>query len=102
MEPPIDLKHLEDATFGDRDLQREVVGLFETQAVKLLHTIREGSGKERAEAAHALKGAARGIGANAVAAEAENIERGDADAIERLALRIADARKFAATMLAGD
>lgn len=102
MEPPIDFDHFEAATFGDRALQREVLGLFETQAVKLLQTIRETAGAEQAAAAHALKGAARGIGASAVAEEAEKIEQGDAAAVERLGLRIADAQRAAAAYLSGD
>ncbi len=99
MEPPIDFDHFEAATFGDRALQRDVLGLFEAQAEKLLQTIRQTDGKAQAEAAHALKGAARGIGASAVAEEAEKVEQGDASAVERLGLRIADARKAAASYL---
>lgn len=103
MEPlPIDMDHLEAATFGDRALQREVLGLFETQAEKLMQTIRASSGRARNEAAHALKGAARGIGAFAVADEAEKIEQGDEAAVERLALGIAAASKFAAALRAKD
>lgn len=102
MEPPIDMAHLENATFGDRALQREVLGLFETQAEKLMQTIRASGGKARAEAAHALKGAARGIGAFAVADEAEKVEQGDETAIERLALGITAAGKFAAALRAKD
>lgn len=98
--PPIDMKHLEAATFGDRALQREVLGLFETQAEKLMQAIRASPGRGRAEAAHALKGAARGIGAFAVADEAEKVEQGDESAVERLALHIAAAGKFAAAMRA--
>ncbi len=100
MPAPIDLTHFETATFGDRALQREVLALFETQALKLLETIRGSSGKARAEAAHALKGAARGIGAFAVAAEAEKIEQGDGTAVELLAARIAEAQDAAAALRA--
>jgi len=99
---PLDTEHLEAATFGDRALQREVLGLFETQAIKLLQTIRENSGKAQAEAAHALKGAARGIGADAVAEEAEKIEQGDPAAVERLSRRITEAQQAATQFLARD
>lgn len=102
MKSPLDIDHLEAATFGDRALQREVLGLFETQAEKLLQTIREASGKKQSEAAHALKGAARGIGAFAVAAEAERVEQGDQSAIGRLALRIAEAKAAAASLFSSD
>jgi HPt (histidine-containing phosphotransfer) domain-containing protein len=96
MEPVIDIEHFETATFGDRALQREVLGLFEAQAAKLLQTIRTASGKEQSEAAHALKGAARGIGAFRVADEAEKIEQGDSGAVERLAERVLEAQNAAA------
>lgn len=96
MSAPIDLEHFAAATFGDRALQREVLGLFEAQAAKLMETIRSARGREQAEAAHALKGAARGIGAFGVAAEAEKIEHGDAGAVEALAQRVAEARIAAA------
>lgn len=98
MEPAIDLDHFESATFGDRALQREVLELFETQAEKLLQTIRASDGKVRVEAAHALKGAARGIGAFAVAEIAERVEQGNSGAIEQLAAFLAEAQK-AATIL---
>ncbi len=99
-EPPIDLEHFEAATFGDRALQREVLGLFGEQAAKLLQVIRSSGAKERSEAAHALKGAARGIGAFLVAAEAEKIEQGEDGAMEALAARIAEAQNAAAVLLA--
>ncbi|MBY0532824.1 MAG: Hpt domain-containing protein [Xanthobacteraceae bacterium] len=102
MEPPIDIEHFETATFGDRALQREVLGLFEAQAAKLLQIIRTKSGKEQSEAAHALKGAARGIGAFTVADEAEKVERGETGAVETLASRVADASRAAASLLAKD
>lgn len=100
MEPPIDTEHFEAATFGDRALQREVLGLFEAQAAKLLQTIRTTNGKEQSEAAHALKGAARGIGAFQVAEEAEKIEQGDGSAVERLAQRVVEAQNAAALLVA--
>lgn len=100
MAGPIDLLHFEAATFGDRALQDEVLTLFEAQTVKLLATIRDGDGKARAEAAHALKGAARGIGAFAVADEAEEIERGTGGSADALASRIAEAQNAAAALRA--
>lgn len=102
MKPAIDLDHFETATFGDRALQKEVLGLFQTQADKLMQTIRTSAGKSQSEAAHALKGAARGIGAFPVADEAEKIEQGDASGLEALALRIEEARQAAAMLAAKD
>jgi len=100
MTGPIDLDHFEAATFGDRALQDEILTLFEAQAAKLLAIIRDSDGKARSEAAHALKGAARGIGAFAVADEAEKIERGMGGSAEMLALRIAEAQNAAAVLRA--
>lgn len=99
MAGPIDLPHFEAATFGDRALQDEVLALFAAQAGKLLVTIRTEEGRARAEAAHALKGAARGIGAFAVAEEADRIEQGSGSA-EVLASLIEDAQNAAAALRA--
>ena len=100
MKEAIDRKHFEAATFGDGALQREVLGLFDTQAEKLAETIRNASGRERAEAAHTLKGAARGVGAFALADAAEKVEQGRVEALDELTRRIAEAREAAASMLA--
>jgi HPt (histidine-containing phosphotransfer) domain-containing protein len=71
----IDLAHLKRATFGDEVLAREVLGLFDAQAERLLTAITAStSAKARREAAHALKGAALGIGATAVAKAAADLE----------------------------
>ncbi|HRF07757.1 MAG TPA: Hpt domain-containing protein [Xanthobacteraceae bacterium] len=100
MTGPIDLDHFEAVTFGDRALQDEILTLFEVQAAKLLATISDSDGKARSEAAHALKGAARGIGAFAVADEAEKIERGTGGSADRLASHIAEAQNAAAVLRA--
>lgn len=99
MEPAIDIAHLDQATFGDRALRSEVLGLFEAQAVTLMQTIQASSGKAQREAAHALKGAARGIGAFAVADEAEKVEHGDSSAVAPLATRIDEARTAAQALI---
>jgi HPt (histidine-containing phosphotransfer) domain-containing protein len=76
----INLAHLKRATFGDEVLAREVLGLFEAQSERLLTAITTAaSAKARREAAHALKGAALGIGANAVASAAADLEAVAAD-----------------------
>jgi len=100
MPDAIDRKHFEAATFGDGALQREILGLFDTQAEKLAGIIRDASGRERAEAAHTLKGTARGIGAFALADAAEKVEQGDAGALDELARLAAEARAAAALLLA--
>lgn len=84
MENAIDREHLDAATFGDRALRSEVLQLFQTQVRMLTVAIREADGKARRDAAHTLKGAARGIGAFALADAAEAIERGDETALAQL------------------
>ena len=91
----IDLVHLSRQTFGDPDLEREVLALFRDQCVRLLRTILEGAAGDRARmAAHTLKGAARGVGAFAVAEAAERFEtaRGAEDALASLEGAIGEAR----------
>jgi HPt (histidine-containing phosphotransfer) domain-containing protein len=71
----LDLVHLARQTFGDRDLEREVLALFEAQCRRLL-PILAGAGREgeRSDAAHTLKGAARAVGAWRLAALADELE----------------------------
>jgi HPt (histidine-containing phosphotransfer) domain-containing protein len=72
---PVDLVHLSRQTMGDRDLEREVLALFEHQSLAILARLREASNaKSWSEAAHTLKGSARGIGAFEVAKLAEELE----------------------------
>jgi HPt (histidine-containing phosphotransfer) domain-containing protein len=75
---PFDLVHLSRQTMGDRELEHEVLALFERQAnhigVKLV-TLEAGADHlVRADLAHKLKGSARAVGAFAVARAAENYE----------------------------
>ncbi len=72
---PVDLVHLSRQTMGDRDLEREVLALFEHQSLAMLQRLREAtSARSWTEAAHTLKGSARGIGAFEVASVAEQLE----------------------------
>ena len=74
----LDLVHLARQTFGDRQLERELLGLFEGQCRRLLPVLtgaRLGNPRDRADAAHALKGAARAVGAWQLAAVADELER---------------------------
>ena len=105
----IDLEHLERVTFGNRTLAREVLSLFDRQAQKLLADIVAAKDdRTRREAAHAIRGAALGVGANAVAAAADELEVAGLDAAEvagatgRLAAHIAAARLAIARLLTKD
>tara|TARA_R110002124_G_scaffold64661_1_gene176466 strand:+ start:25 stop:441 length:417 start_codon:yes stop_codon:yes gene_type:complete len=72
---PLDLVHLAKYTFGDRGLECELLGLFRSQAgiyVTRLETAV--NAKEWADAAHSLKGSARGLGAWALGDIAEDVE----------------------------
>lgn len=100
---PFDLAHLERMTHGDRALAREVLRLFDFQAEKYLAVIATADAQLRFEAAHALKGAARGVGAFAVARSAEAVEGADAAALgetlAKLKVSVAAARLVLPTLL---
>ena len=74
--PPVDLKHLHRYTLGNADVDREVLDLFRGQApINLEQLRRAGDRKAWHEAAHALKGSARAIGAWRMGEIAERAER---------------------------
>lgn len=72
---PVDLVHLERQTMGDRQLQSEVLSLLAEQARSTSLRAGSASPKDRAAMAHGLKGAARGVGAFALADCADALER---------------------------
>jgi len=74
----IDSAHLARVTFGDRRLEREVLQLFERQAVLLMARIRTTTPSAVGGLAHTLRGSASGIGAWAVARAAEAAEHASA------------------------
>lgn len=111
MGPPeiaaVDRAHLARMTFGDHTLERELLELFDRQAVILLTRMQPADPATSATLAHTLKGSALGIGANAVAAAAASVEQaaGSSEltpAIARLASAIAAARGAIATLLRAD
>ena len=94
---PIDIEHLQRMTLGDAGLEREVLAMFSSQTVRLMHDIAAPSSDRRA-LVHTLKGSARAIGAFRVAAAAEFLEDvlqqgGDpSEALDELGDTIASAR----------
>jgi len=79
--PPVDLVHLSRYTGGDTALNAEVLQLFVNQAAELMtqlnSVLKTGDVKNWHHVTHSMKGAARGIGAFAladVAASAEPID----------------------------
>jgi len=71
---PIDMTQLARQTLGDMHLQREVLALFTGQIEKAAAALRGADIAERRRIAHSLKGTARSLGANRLAACAERIE----------------------------
>lgn len=72
---PIDHAHLARYTFGNRELEVEVLGLFAAQAPQTLDWLRTAANpKGWRDAAHTLKGSARAVGAWQVATAAEEAE----------------------------
>lgn len=73
---PVDLVYLRRFTHGDFALEEEVLRLFVRYAPEYLDALRgAGTAKAWHDAAHTLKGAARGIGAWRAARCAESAER---------------------------
>ena len=104
-ERPIDLVHLARMTLGDRSLEREVLQLFDRQAVTLIARMRSAEPCSVTAVAHTLKGSAQGVGAWQVARAAEAVELAADDqkavgtAIERLAAAANEARALIAELL---
>ena len=75
--PVIDLVHLARQTAGDRDLETELLRLFEKQCQRATGQLRSGpklTAAEKADLAHSIKGSAQAIGAVRVAQAAERFE----------------------------
>lgn len=77
---PIDLVHLARQSLGDRELERELLELFDRQAARIAAEINmpDLSGNcaaERRDLAHTLKGSARAVGAWHVASMAQAYEK---------------------------
>jgi HPt (histidine-containing phosphotransfer) domain-containing protein len=98
----LDRAHFERMTAGDRSLQIEVLGLFGEQVESW--RARLASGDDWRQAAHMLKGSARGIGLNALAAACEAAENASdaqrlhalADVHRALGAALAELERFAA------
>jgi HPt (histidine-containing phosphotransfer) domain-containing protein len=89
---PIDLVHLSKYTLGNRSLENELLGLFRNQADVYLARLDEaGDDKEWRDAAHSLKGSARGLGAWALGDLAEEAEKTPLAARDDVMARIREA-----------
>ena len=78
-ESPIDLVHLSRQTFGDHDLEQELLALFDAQAAQGAERLRApaapGDREWRISLAHTIKGSARAVGAFEVGRAAEAYEQ---------------------------
>ena len=73
---PVDLVHLAKYTMGNRELEQEVLTLFTKQSLIYLDRLRNAADQQTwREAAHTLKGSARGIGAWHVADIVDSLEK---------------------------
>lgn len=77
--PPIDMDHLSKQTLGDGGVAREVLSLFLIEIGSARVIMRTEVETERREVAHRLKGAARAIGAFALADTAAQLEDSPGD-----------------------
>jgi HPt (histidine-containing phosphotransfer) domain-containing protein len=107
---PIDHAHLRRFTLGNAALEHEVLSLFAHQSpTYLLHLMAAETDRAWFEAAHALKGSARAVGAWQIAKLAERAEavrsthdpEARADAVDALSAALAEARHYIASLSAG-
>ena len=77
-DPELDVAHLSRQTFGDPELEDELLRLFDEQAAQILARLaapfEKGDTARRADVAHALKGSALAIGAFVTARAAGEYE----------------------------
>ncbi|MBU1176552.1 MAG: hypothetical protein KKH72_14205 [Alphaproteobacteria bacterium] len=105
---PIDLVYLARQTLGDPGLETEILTLFSEMAAAYFHrAAQSGDSGEIAIGLHALKGAAAGVGAGAIAteaaaAEAELREAGavSAERMSDLGIAVEETRAFISGLLA--
>ncbi len=73
--PALDRDHLTRQTFGDPDLQAELLGLFVRQARTIVASLAVPGDSGKADRLHTLIGSARAVGFFDLASEAEILER---------------------------
>ena len=72
----LDAAYLSAQTFGDVALEIELLELFIAQARRLVPKLATDDSRERADIAHLLKGSARAVGAQLLAAAVEAFDQG--------------------------
>lgn len=79
---PVDLVHLAKYTLGSRELEREVLSLFQSQSAVYVERLETADcEKSWHDAAHSLKGSAKAIGAWSVSQTAEKLENAGDEAL---------------------
>lgn len=98
---PIDLVHLARQTSGDRKLEAEVLGLLMRHLKLFDERLEFATEDESRYIAHALKGAARNIGAFPLADAAQRFERSvlDGDAVAVLRSELKETARFVRSLL---
>jgi HPt (histidine-containing phosphotransfer) domain-containing protein len=98
----IDRLKLEEQTFGDLAIRREVLGMFQAELPALLQALAATSGKARSEVAHRLKGSALAIGATMLSEAAASMETAPdaADALHLVETAASAVSRDIATLLA--
>ena len=72
----LDLEHLRQYTFGDDELENELISLFRLQIIQQLNAINNVSDPDEWKLAiHTLKGSARGVGAHEIARICAELEK---------------------------
>jgi HPt (histidine-containing phosphotransfer) domain-containing protein len=79
MMPIIDESELDQQTFHDPDIRREIIGMFMDQAPAVLAGIEGAIGATRTDIAHRLRGSALALGARPLAEAASRLELAPAD-----------------------
>ncbi len=79
MTPIIDEIELDQQTFHDPGIRREIIGMFTDQAPAILSGIEGATGIARADIAHRLKGSALALGARPLAEAASRLELAPGD-----------------------
>ncbi|MCP3054531.1 Hpt domain-containing protein [Aurantimonas marianensis] len=98
---PIDLVHLARQTSGDRKLEAEVLGLLMRHLEMFDERLEIATRDESRYIAHALKGAARNIGAFPLADAAQRFECSvlDSDAVAALRSEMKETARFVRSLL---
>lgn len=100
---PVDLVHLSKQTMGDRDLEREVLFLFASQASTYLAQAGDAASREEViRVAHTIKGAARSIGAGKLADIAQTCEQAGKIDMQALEGAFAEVVRYIEEICAGE